>query len=139
MTYSQLYLPASIPQWEIFLGIVFVIIGYIDKKEIWTIAGWIALIVTGFTSLFFNLFGGFVPEENTTMSAINSLKAAGWLAVMGGGLAAITLLFQKTKRRSYRILAILTIIYFILVFFQFNYLTHSQNNARKALVTEKEK
>ena len=127
MTYSQFYLPANIPQWGIFLGIVFVIVGYIDKKEFWTVAGWIILIATGLTSLAFNLFGGFrhPPEGSFSVPAINALVSAGWQSAIGGALAAVSLFFQRTKRRNYKMLAILTLIYFMLIFFEFNSLTRS--------------
>ena len=134
MTYSQFYLPANIPQWGIFLGVVFVIVGYIEKKETWALAGWLVLITTGLTSLGFNLFGGLVynPEEQLTSSSTSTLITCGWMSVAGGCLAAVSLFFQMTKKKSYRILAILTVIYFMLIFFQFNALTRSQTGLKKS-------
>ncbi len=132
MTYSQFYFPAVIPQWGIFLGIVAVIVGFVEKKDFWTRIGWIILIVTGLTSLYFNLFGGFLTEENATAAAINSLKVPGWQSAIGGALAAVALFFQRTGRRNYKILAVLTLIYFMLIFFEFNYLTRSQTMVKKS-------
>ena len=79
MTYNQFYLPVSIPQWGIFIGVACVIIGYIEKKEPWMTAGWIMLIAIGLTSMAFNLFGGFrsIPEGNIQAPAIAALIAAG--------------------------------------------------------------
>ena len=129
MTYNQIYLPSSIPQWEIFLGIVGVIIGYIEKKDQWMTAGWIILIATGITSLAFNLFGGFSsqPEGAIPGAAIAALIATGWQSVIGGALAAVSLVFQRLKNRYFKFLAILTVLYFMLIFFQFNNLTRSQS------------
>lgn len=131
MSYSPLYLPSSVPQWGIFLGVVFVIIGYVEKSERWNTTGWMILIVTGLFSLFFNLFGGLMPDENISETALNILKASGWLSSAGAFLAAITLYFRYLKSRSYKVLAVLTIIFFILIFFQFNYITRSQKMADK--------
>ena len=135
MTWYQFYLPASIPQWEIFFGIVFVIIGYIEKKEKWTLAGWIILIVTGITSLAFNLFGGIViqPTGNISASTVAELIATGWQSAIGGILASMVLVFQRLKKRHYNMLAILTAIYFMLVFFQFNQLMRSESKTNKAM------
>jgi len=133
MTYNQLYLPASIPQWEIFLGIVCVIIGYIEKKEWWMTAGWIILMTTGLTSLAFNLFGGLSgqPEGNISDSAIAALIATGWQSAIGGAIAAASLVFQRLKNRYFKFLAVLTLLYFMLIFFQFNNLTRSQSMVAK--------
>jgi hypothetical protein len=133
MTYNQLYLPASIPQWGIFLGIVCVIIGYIEKKEWWMTAGWIILITTGLTSLAFNLFGGLSihPIGNVSDSAVTALMATGWQCATGGALSAAALIFQRMKNRYFKFLAILTVLYFMLIFFQFNQLMLSQSMVTK--------
>lgn len=131
MTYSEFYYPAIIPQWLIFLGVITVIVGYVDKKEFWTRIGWIIFIITGLISLYFNLFGSFSIEENMSF-AVTSLKTSGWLCLAGGVLAAITLFFQRTKRRNYKMLAVLTLVYFMLIFFQFNHLTSSLNMVKKS-------
>ncbi len=117
MTYNQLYLAASIPQWGIFIGFVLVIIAYIDKKEKWMTAGWIILIATGLISLYFNLTAttGSLIDDRTS-----SLTATGWQCVTGAALAGAALLFQHKKNRYFTVLAVLTLLYFMLVFFQFN-------------------
>ncbi|MCX6239609.1 MAG: hypothetical protein NTY07_19020, partial [Bacteroidia bacterium] len=70
MTGTQLYFPTVLPQWGIFAGVVLITIGYIDKKHIWTRLGWIILIATSVTALYFNLFGGLsaLVEKNTADS-----------------------------------------------------------------------
>jgi hypothetical protein len=133
MTYSEFYFPAIIPQWGIFLGVAVVIAGYVEKKELWTRIGWIILIVTGLTSLYFNLFGGFLTQEDALASVVNALKTAGWQSFTGGALAAMALIFQIKKRKSYKILAILTLIYFMLIFFEFNNLARSHSMVKKSL------
>jgi peptidoglycan/LPS O-acetylase OafA/YrhL len=128
MTYNQFYLAANIPQWGIFIGIVCVIIGYVDKKEKWMTAGWIILIATGVTSLFFNLSQnpGTTPDNK-----INTLTTAGWQCATGIVLVAASYLFQRIKNRYFGILGILTVLYFMLVFFQFNQIMRSQSNEKQ--------
>lgn len=133
MTFNQIYLPASIPQWGIFIGVVCVIIGYIEKKERWMTAGWIILIATGLTSLAFNLFGGFTVQSDNQNegSAITTLMAIGWQSAIGGALAAASIIFQRLKNRYFKFLAILTLIYVMLIFFQFNQLMRSESMVNK--------
>ena len=133
MTYNHIYLPSSIPQWEIFLGIVGVIIGYIEKKDQWMTAGWIILIATGITSLAFNIFGSLSSQGNVSGSAIALLITTGWQCTIGGALAVVSLIFQRLKNRYFKFLAILTVLYFMLVFFQFNNLTRSQSMVTKPM------
>lgn len=121
MTNSHLYLPTVLPQWGIFAGIVLITIGYVDKKDIWTRLGWIVLIVTGLAALYFNLFGELnaVAEQNDPGSVSSLLISTGWQTVAGGVLALASLIMLQLKKKRYAILAILTIVYFILIFFQY--------------------
>jgi peptidoglycan/LPS O-acetylase OafA/YrhL len=128
MAYNQFYLASSIPQWGIFIGIVCVIIGYIDKKEKLMTAGWIILIATGLISLFFNLTGSTgIPRDNK----VNELFTAGWQNATGAVLAAATYFFQRIKNRYFKIMGILTVLYFMLVFFQFNSIMGSQSKGEQ--------
>ena len=138
MTYSHYYLAANIPQWGIFLGIVCVIIGYIEKKDRWMTAGWMLLIVTGLTSLTFNLFGSLriQNEGNISASAVSQLRATSLQSIVGGVLAAASFLFQLRKNKYFKILAILTLLYFMLVFFQFNQLMRSESMITKPMNQE---
>jgi hypothetical protein len=135
MTYNQFYFAASIPQWEIFFGVACVIIGYIEKKERWMTAGWIIFFVTGLTLLSFNLSEGLgaQPDKSISESAVNSLTTAGWQCATGAVLGAASLLFQRLKTRYFKFIAILTIIYFMLVFFQFNHIMRSQSKVKKPM------
>ena len=119
MNSPQLYLPTVLPQWGIFAGVVLITIGYVDKKSLWTLIGWIVLIATGITALYFNLFGGFstLTEKAGSNSVVALLTSTGWLAVAGGALAIISLLMFQLKIKRYPLLAILSLIYFILIFF----------------------
>ncbi len=121
MTNAHLYLPTVLPQWGIFAGVVLITIGYVDKKDLWTRLGWIVLIATGLTALYFNLFGELnAPGEMNTPGSVSALlTSTGWQAVAGGVLAAASLLMLQLKLKRYPILAILTIIYFILIFFMY--------------------
>ena len=121
MTNAQLYLPTVLPQWEIFTGMVLLTIGYVDKRELWTFIGWITLILAGLTSLYFNLFGGIsaLGESSVQEVAGGLITSTGWQCAAGGILAVSSLLLFHYKSRRYSTLAILTLIYFVLIFFLF--------------------
>jgi hypothetical protein len=129
MTDHQLYLPTIIPQWGIFIGISLVIIGYVDKKEKWTYAGWATFIFTGITALYFNLYGGFSPAQTEIIDAATThILTSGWLTAIGGMLALVTLLFQYFKLRRYPVLAIMTLLYFAVIFFQYSSISSGKAN-----------
>lgn len=119
MTNVHLYLPTVVPQWEIFAGVVLITIGYVDKKNLWTRLGWMVLILTGLTALYFNLFWHLndVASAEGPVTLSSMLTSAGWQAVAGGGLALAALIMLQLKLRRYPILAVLTLLYFILIFF----------------------
>lgn len=121
MTNAHLYLPTVLPQWGIFAGIVLITIGYVDKKDIWTRLGWIVLIATSLAALYFNLFGELntLAEKNNPGSVASLLTSTGWQTVAGGVLAVASLIMLQLKKKRYPILAILTLVYFILIFFQY--------------------
>ncbi len=122
MNSAQLYLPTLLPQWGIFAGVVLLTVGYVEKKIIWTQLGWITLIITGMTALWFNLFGefnAFAASEGAD-APVSHLIATGWKSVAGGVLAAISLLMLQLKKKRYPLLAILTLVYFILIFFLYS-------------------
>ena len=122
MTSMQLYLPTVLPQWGIFVGVVLVIVGYVDKKDLFTRIGWIVLIATSLTALYFNLFGGLktLAEMNELPSQASLLLATGWQTAVGGALAIVSLLMLQFKKRRYAVLAILTLLYFTLIFFLYS-------------------
>ena len=130
MTEHQLYLPTVIPQWGIFLAIALVIIGYVDKKEKWAYGGWALFVATALAALWFNLFGGFAPQPGDTPSEqIVQLVTAGWLTVAGGALALASLLFLYFKLKRYSVLAVLTLLFFAVIFFQYNTLIRGNAKA----------
>ena len=119
MTSPHLYLATTLPQWEIFLGIALITMGYIEKKSIWTWLGWGVLITTGLTALYFILFGELASlTDSQVQNHISSLLiATSWQAVAGGALAVVSLLMFHFKKKRYNILTVLTVIYFVLIFF----------------------
>jgi hypothetical protein len=133
MNSAQLYLPTLIPQWGIFAGVVLLTIGYVDKKVLWTQLGWLILTLTGVASLYFNLFGDFkaIVTGVQTDSDVTRLIATGWQTVAGGVLAAVSLLMFHFKSKRYNILAILTIIYFVLIFLMYLQLSDGSSIAGK--------
>jgi len=122
MQTSELYLPMLVPSWGIFIGIALVIIGFIDKKARFTYSGWGVLIASGLFSLYCNLFqvdpAHFVDNAPLKETAA-LLVASGWLNVAGAFLALASLLFFYFKKRRYLLLAVLTICFFSIQFFQF--------------------
>jgi hypothetical protein len=127
MNSAHLYLPTLLPQWGIFAGVVLLTVGFVEKKLIWTKLGWIILIITGIAALYFNLFGEFntLPENAGGDPVASMLVTTGWQAVAGGALAAFSLIMLQLKKKRYRLLAILTLIYFILIFFLYSQVSDS--------------
>jgi len=122
MQNHELYLPMLVPLWGIFIGIALVIIGFADKNSKFTYAGWITFMVIGFVSLWYNLFqinpSGYSNNAQFGETA-RLLVAAGWLNVAGAFLALASLLFFYFKKRRYLLIAVLTILFFSIQFFQF--------------------
>jgi len=133
MNSAHLYLPTLLPQWGIFAAIILLTIGFVEKKSVWTRAGWFILILTGVASLYFNLFGDFITPETGVKndSGVARLIATGWQTVAGGVLAAVSLLMFHLKKKRYNILAILTIIYFVLIFLMYLQLSDGSSNTGK--------
>lgn len=118
---SELYLQTIIPQWGIFLSLVLVIIGHVDKKNRLSMAGWIALIIVGLIALIINIFGGLdtTPGPNGQMPKDFQLMVLGWQTGIAGALSAFTLLLRQRKSTRYKLLAILTVLFSISIFFQY--------------------
>ncbi|MEI7421465.1 MAG: hypothetical protein WCK18_05195 [Prolixibacteraceae bacterium] len=122
MQTHELYLPMLIPLWGIFIGIALIIIGFVDKKHLFTYSGWSVFILTGLVSLYYNLFAihpALYIENLKMKETAEILMASGWLNVMGGGLALASLLFYYFKKKRYMVLAVLTILFFAIQFFQY--------------------
>jgi hypothetical protein len=119
MTSTHLYLQSTLPQWEIFLGIALITMGYIEKKALLTRMGWSVLMFTGLTALYFIFFGELTSlADSQQQNNLNSLlMSTSWQAVAGGVLAGFSLLLYHYKKKRYPVLAGLTIVYFILIFF----------------------
>ncbi len=138
---TQFYLPTVLPQWGIFAGVVLLTIGYVDKRNLWTLLGWITLILAGLTSLYFNLFGGLSTlGESTGQEIISGLiTSTGWQSATGGVLALSSLLLYLYKSKRYPILGILTIIYFILIFFLYTQVSALSGKTNKTEIKTHQK
>ncbi|MEI7829880.1 MAG: hypothetical protein WCI31_08930 [Prolixibacteraceae bacterium] len=122
MQTHELYLPMLIPLWLIFIGIALVIIGFVDKKAVFTYSGWGVLIVSGLVSMYCNLFQispAHFPDGSQLAETAGILISAGWLNVAGAILSLAAMLFFHFKKRRYLIIAVLTILFFAVQFFQF--------------------
>ena len=122
MQAHELYLPMHISLWVIFIGIALIIIGYSDKKSLFTYSGWGLLMANGLVSLYYNLLQ-IDPSHFEASSSLREtagfLVTAGWLNVAGAFLALLALLFFHFKKRRYFLLAVLTILFFAIQFFQY--------------------
>jgi len=122
MQLQELYLPILIPLWIIFIGIALVIIGYTDKKASFTYAGWSALMTSGLVSLYYNLFQidlSHFAGNSASRETAGILITTGWLNVAGAILALLSLLFFRFKIKRYFLLAVLTILFSAIQFFQY--------------------
>ncbi len=122
MQTHELYLPMLIPQWGIFIGIALVIIGFADKKALFTYFGWSVLIATGLISLYYNLFqinAAHFAENSQMRETAGFLLTTGWLNVAGSFLAFASLLLFYFKKRRYVLMAVMTILFFSILFFQY--------------------
>jgi hypothetical protein len=133
MTNAQLYLPTVLPQWSIFAGVVLITVGYVDKRALWTFMGWIALIIAGLVPIYFNLFGGLsaLSESTRHEGVADLITFTGWQAAAGGVSAIVSLILFHYKSKRYPILAILTILYFILIFFLYTQVSELSGKINK--------
>lgn len=122
MQTHELYIPMIIPLWGIFIGIALVVIGFIDKKAIFTYLGWSCLMIMGIFSLFYNLFQinlADFAENSSFRETAGFLITTGWLNVAGAVLAIASMLLFYLKKKRYIFLAVLTILFFSVQFFQY--------------------
>ncbi|MCK9413626.1 MAG: hypothetical protein M0Q53_15105 [Prolixibacteraceae bacterium] len=122
MQNHELYLPMLLPLWGIFIGIALIVIGFVDKKPVYTYSGWSMLILVGLLSLFYNLFqiSPLSYQENSQMSETATiLVKAGYLNLAGAALSLCSLLYFRYKNRRYLLMAILTVLFFAIQFFQY--------------------
>jgi hypothetical protein len=123
------YLYTAIPQWGIFVGILLVILGVVEKKNLFVQIGWIILITIGIFTLSVNLSGipevQYVPGEEIPPEI--TLKTLGWQTSIGSLLAAFAMLLKYLKSKRYKMMGILTITFFVIIFFQYYHFTKSIN------------
>ncbi len=132
MISTSLYLPTVVPQWGIFLGIVLLTIGFVDKNKGLTRIGWVLLISTGLAALYFNLLGSLSSGESASENAALKLFiSTGWQSAAGGLLAFASLLFFHFEKKRYTLLSFLTIAYFILIFFLYVQVSEASGKSMK--------
>ena len=122
MQTHELYLPMLIALWGTFVGIVLVVIGFVDKKPAFTYSGWGVLMVNGLISLYCNLFLielSHFAENSQLLETAKMMMVSGWLNVAGSALAMTAMLFYHFKWKRYLLLAVLSILFFAIQFFQF--------------------
>jgi hypothetical protein len=80
------------------------------------------LIAVGFVSLYCNIFQidpANLSDAGQLRETAKMLVASGWLNVGGAMLALTCLLFFHFKKKRYLLLAVLTILFFAIQFFQY--------------------
>ncbi len=98
---------------------IIITVGYVEKKVIWTYLGWATLMITGIIGLYFNLFENLIGlvEKQDSEELVKLIISTNWQLAAGGFLALLSLVLFHYKTKRYPILAILTLLYFVLVFF----------------------
>lgn len=130
MIESGYYIYTIIPQWGIFIGIILVILGVVEKKNTIAMIGWLALFAIGIYTLSINLF--YLPEiepmqGNNGIPPEVTLKTIGWQTSIGSLLVAFTLLLKYFKSKRFTMLGILSVAFFVIIFFQYYYFIKSIN------------
>jgi len=108
----------SISQWGLFLGIVFILFGYIEKNEKFVLAGQLAFLLIGFLTLWVLLTDQIhVPDTQGIISkqgkVLAYFKGMAWFS----GLNLITLLLTLFKVRFYKISVYVLLFCALMLFF----------------------
>jgi hypothetical protein len=117
MTLNSLPLYTSISQWALFLGIGLILIGIIDKREYYILAGQIVFIGLGLMAIWILFPHGSLQDENLTRipKAIKSL-AFFKATIYFMGLTTLILL-QRLLKLPYQKASLYLHIFFALLLF----------------------
>jgi len=109
---------ASISQWALFLGIVSILFGWIEKKEKFVLTGQIIFLLLGFFSLYILLADVILVPQFSGNILPKELKILAFLkgVALFTGLVVISLLLKLFKLR-FRQVSVYMVIFFALFLF----------------------
>lgn len=115
---SMLYL-TSISQWGLFLGIGFILFGWMEKREQFTLAGQLAFLLIGLLAAWI-LFTDQIPLPDAMEGMITKevrvlayFKALAWFS----GLNVVSLLLKLFKLRFHKISLYVLLFFALMLFF----------------------
>lgn len=109
----------SISQWALFLGIAFILFGWIEKRGKFVLAGQLVFLLLGFLALYILLTDGiFVPltDGNHIPKELKVLAYFKWIAVFTG-LNVVSLLLKLLNPRLQKISIYLLVLFALMLFF----------------------
>ena len=118
MLSNSLVAIASISQWALFLGIVSILFGWIEKKEKFVLTGQIIFLLLGFFSLYILLADLILVPQFSGNILPKELKILAFLkgVALFTGLVVISLLLKLFKLR-FRQVSVYMVIFFALFLF----------------------
>jgi len=118
MLSNSLVAIASISQWALFLGIVSILFGWIEKKEKFVLTGQIIFLLLGFFSLYILLADVILVPQFSGNILPKELKILAFLkgVALFTGLVVISLLLKLFKLR-FRQVSVYMVIFFALFLF----------------------
>jgi hypothetical protein len=109
----------SISQWALFVGIAFILFGWIEKKENFVLAGQLVLLLLGFLAFYILLNEGITVPNSTGNPLPKELKILiffKWTAIFTG-FNAVSILLRLFKVRFYKISLFILILFALMLFF----------------------
>ena len=108
----------SISQWGLFLGIVFILFGWVEKREKFILAGHLAFLLLGFLTLWILLTDQIaVPEAHGVITkqvkVLAYFKGLAWFS----GWNVVTLLLRSFKLRFHKASMFILLLFALILFF----------------------
>jgi len=108
----------SVSQWGLFLGIVFILFGFVEKREKFVLAGQLAFLLIGFLTLWILLTDQIkVPDSQGIISKQGKVLAYFKGMVWFSGLNVVTLLLTLFKIRFHKISLYILLFFALMLFF----------------------
>lgn len=119
MMSNSLLILTSVSQWGLFLGIAFILFGWVEKREKFVLAGQMAFLIIGLLALWI-LLTDQIPVPDTTNGIIT--KQVKILAFFKGvalfsGLNVVSLLLKIFKLRFQKASVYLLLLFALMLFF----------------------
>ena len=109
----------SISQWALFLGIVAIVFGWIEKKEKFILIGQLTFLVLGFIALYVLLTDKIVVPQNNGIQISKEIKVLYYFksVALFMGLDVITLLMSLFKIRFHKVGIYILVFFALMLFF----------------------